>query len=842
MRTSLLFILVLTFLSLLKADETGYVNKISLTQGDTLKLYISTSVNPFSVQIYKYNDVDSLVTTISNISGGIRAYPDSCYYYGCNWPLSYSLVIPTSWLPGVYYAQFPTSVGSKSVLFMVSPKVRGSYSKILYLASANTWEAYNPIGGKSLYTYNSSNGVASYKVSFQRPGRAYTGYPEFSFELPFVRWLYRNHINVEYAVNYNIHSDPNFLSNYKVMVVDGHNEYWSNPEKTETQNFVTNGGNLIILSGNTCWWQVRYENNGNTIICYKDPSVDPLTGIIDSLVTYNWPLSPLNSPENNMTGLGYLSAGYVNDGDILPASAGYGGYTVYNHHSWVYNGTGLMEGEDLGYSDAIVGDETDGGLFNFVNGIPAFTGTDGSPTNFIVLGLSPASSTWGFNPIPRATFGIFHKQGGGTVFNAATINWSLGLDSNYYVQKITKNVFDKFTANKFPPDIVSWTPFNVETDFIQNENIPLNKRNFLRVDTSTVNLSVNAVNPYSGTISYQWFVNSLPAGSGSTLHVNNSQFSGQNKVNKIKALAYNSFDTSSISWNYFNTQLSIYSDPVTNVNIHSIYLYRINIFNNYNDSLTITAPGAPSWLSVTSDGELKGTAPGSVGSYPIKIIVTNQHAQADTQSFYLSVVDPSIIVTTYQLNITALIGGFYNGTRMQPDTITVELRNNTAPYVLVDSRKVVLDSTGKGIGQFTNSVNNVPYFIVVKHRNSIETWSASPQAFNNKTMVYDFTSSQTQAYGNNLAVKNGKWCIYNGDVNQDGIVDGTDVAAVDNANSAFSTGYLATDLNGDGIIDGSDLAIIDNNNNAFIAKYLPPGANNSVNKKTVKHKEFNKRK
>jgi hypothetical protein len=644
MRASLFFILVLTFLSILKADETGYVNKISITQEDTLKLYISTSVNPFSIQIYKYNDVDSLVTTISTIPGGLQSYPDSSYYYGCNWPVSYSLVIPISWLPGVYYAQFPTSVGSKLVLFMVSPKVRGSYSKILYLASANTWEAYNPIGGKSLYTFNSTDTIASYKVSFQRPGRAYTGYPEFSLELPFVRWLYRNHINVECAVNYDIHSDSSLLSIYKVMVIDGHSEYWSSPEKTETQNFVTNGGNLIILSGNTCWWQVRYENNGNTIVCYKDPTVDPYTGVIDSLVTYNWHLSPVNSPENYMTGLSYLGAGYVNDGSILPASAGYGGYTVYNHHSWVYNGTGLMEGEDLGYSDAIVGDETDGGLFNFVNGIPAFTGTDGSPTNFMVLGLSPAYSTWGFNPIPRATFGIFHKQGGGTVFNAATNNWSLGLDSNYYVQKITKNVFDKFTANKFPPDIVSWTPFNVETDFIQSENIPLNKRNFLRVDTSTVNLSVNAVDPYNGTISYQWLLNNLPAGNSSTLSINNSQFSSLNKVNKIKALVYNSFDTSAISWNYFNTQLAVYSDPVTDVNINSTYLYRINIFNSYNDSLTITAPGAPSWLSVTSDGELKGTAPAAMGVFPITIIVTNNHAQADTQLYVLNVNDPNFIL------------------------------------------------------------------------------------------------------------------------------------------------------------------------------------------------------
>jgi len=652
MKTIALFILF-AFVIIIKADETGYANKMSFKQGDTLELHISTTIDPFYIQIFKFNAVDSLVTTITTIPGGVQTYSDSSYYYGCNWPVSYSLVIPDTWLPGAYYAEFPTSVGSKDVIFFVSPKVRGSYSKILYLASANTWEAINPIGGKSLFNYNSSNGERAYKVSFLRPGRGYGGYPEFyQNEEFFVRWMYKNHINYECAVNYDIHSDSSLLSNYTVMAIAGQSEFWSYPERIETENFVKSGGNLIILSGTTCWWQARYEDNGNTLVCYEDPTLDPLTGVVDSLVTTNFSQPPVNSPENSMTGLSFLAAGYVNNGSLLPASAGYGGYTVYNHHSWVYNGTGLMEGEDLGYEEAIVGNATDGGLFNFVNGIPAFTGTDGSPTNFMVLGLSPAYSTWGFNPIPRATFGIVHKQGGGTVFNAATNNWSLGLDSNYYVQKITKNVFDKFSANKFPPDIVSWTPFNVETDFIQSENIPLNKRNFLRVDTSKVNLSVNAVDPYSGTVSYQWLLNNLPAGNSSTLSVNNSQFSSLNKVNKIKALVYNSFDTSAISWNYFNTQLAVYSDPVTNVNINSTYLYRINIFNSYNDSLTITAPGAPSWLSVTSDGELKGTAPASMGVFPITIIVTNNHAQADTQSYVLNVNDPNFILPVELVSFT----------------------------------------------------------------------------------------------------------------------------------------------------------------------------------------------
>ena len=148
---TLILLIIFAFITIIKADETGYVNKMSVKQGDTLELHISTQVSPFNIQIYKFNDVDSLVTTISNVTGGESFYPDSSFYYGCGWPVSYSLVIPDNWQPGVYYAQFRTSTSSKSVIFMVSPRVRGSYSQILYLANANTWEAINPVGGKSLF-------------------------------------------------------------------------------------------------------------------------------------------------------------------------------------------------------------------------------------------------------------------------------------------------------------------------------------------------------------------------------------------------------------------------------------------------------------------------------------------------------------------------------------------------------------------------------------------------------------------------------------------------------------------------------------------------------------------
>ena len=59
--------------------------------------------------------------------------------------------------------------------------------------------------------------------------------------------------------------------------------------------------------------------------------------------------------------------------------------------------------------------------------------------------------------------------------------------------------------------------------------------------------------------------------------------------------------------------------------------------------------------------------------------------------------------------------------------------------------------------------------------------------------------------------KNGENVIFCGDVNQDGIVDGSDMAAIDNASTNIILGYIPEDLNGDGIVDGSDMAIIDNN-------------------------------
>lgn len=168
--------------------------------------------------------------------------------------------------------------------------------------------------------------------------------------------------------------------------------------------------------------------------------------------------------------------------------------------------------------------------------------------------------------------------------------------------------------------------------------------------------------------------------------------------------------------------------------------------------------------------------------------------------------------TAITLNLTTLIEGFYNGVFMIPDTVKVYLRQAISPYAKVDSVKIRLDSSGNGINKFYNTPNNT-YYLTITHRNSIETWSKAGGELITKgaTLTYNFTTSSSQAYGNNMILKGTKWCIYSGDVNQDGFVNSTDLMFIDNDTFNCSFGYLPTDLTGDGFIDLNDLTICDNN-------------------------------
>lgn len=172
-----------------------------------------------------------------------------------------------------------------------------------------------------------------------------------------------------------------------------------------------------------------------------------------------------------------------------------------------------------------------------------------------------------------------------------------------------------------------------------------------------------------------------------------------------------------------------------------------------------------------------------------------------------------------KLTVTALIEGFYANGGLQ-DTLQVHLAKPTSPYTKYAPAKG-LSSTG-GVDFYLPKTNNeTSYYVAVTHRNAVETWSASPINTSSFPAAYNFTNAQSQAYGSNMVQISGKWCIFSGDVNQDGSVDLTDLIEVDNDNANFVTGYVPSDVDGNLSSDLSDMIIVDNNNAAFVGKVIP---------------------
>jgi hypothetical protein len=179
------------------------------------------------------------------------------------------------------------------------------------------------------------------------------------------------------------------------------------------------------------------------------------------------------------------------------------------------------------------------------------------------------------------------------------------------------------------------------------------------------------------------------------------------------------------------------------------------------------------------------------------------------------------------LDLKFIPEGFYdplNNRLNIKDTFTVYLANSVAPYSFADSDRVILDSISfLAKAYFPNASDGTNYYFVIKHRNSIETWSRSGGELLTLGTVlnYDFSNDSTKAYGNNLKKKEGKWCIFSGDVNHDYFLDGTDVSDCFNDASIGQSGYLVTDLTGDDFVDGTDVSVVFNNSILGIGTLYP---------------------
>jgi len=173
------------------------------------------------------------------------------------------------------------------------------------------------------------------------------------------------------------------------------------------------------------------------------------------------------------------------------------------------------------------------------------------------------------------------------------------------------------------------------------------------------------------------------------------------------------------------------------------------------------------------------------------------------------------------------------------DTVQIMLYDSMS-NAIVYSIKSIADTGGICQILIPNAYANSRYYIGIKHRGSIETWTNSSVLLNNG-ILYNFTTAASKAYGDNLVNDGtGIYLIYNGDVNQDGSVDFNDYPDLDIGSINGDFGYFPTDLNGDASVDFNDYPIIDINSINGVIALTPIVYNGFIRNKSIKKSVISK--
>jgi len=480
----------------------------SVTAGETVALRAAGPPAEAELRIHRIGLHRDLVWS-GNITLEPHDLPADAAANGCPWPDSATVDVPESWRSGYYEVSLRTRAGFRhdALGFFVVRASSVDPSRPLMALTTNTWNAYNDFGGRNLYSRGTRvsfarpmapgllkkpDGPGSRVAVVDAPDRAMhahvtyvrdhgftdwagsAGWP--NAELGFVRWAEQCGYEIDYAINADLERVPGLLDGRRLYLSVGHDEYWSWEMRDTVESFVRGGGNAVFLSGNTSFWQVRLEDDGATMIGFKDQfAKDPVYGTDrQHLLTSMWSDHLIGRPENDMTGVTFSRAGYHRIGKAVGVGAG--GYTVYRPEHWIFEGTETVYGDVIGAGAVTVGYECDGCEFTMRDGLPYPTGADGTPADFEILGLAPARP-FGRDNAPRgvaegarsecefiawrvldseepeavarfehghAMMGV-HRPGG-NVFTAGTTEWAWGvINQDPVIERITRNLINRLS-------------------------------------------------------------------------------------------------------------------------------------------------------------------------------------------------------------------------------------------------------------------------------------------------------------------------------------------------------------------------------------------------------------
>jgi len=431
----------------------GYALQVSVVPGNELDLHVSTGpAARYRVEVYRigwYAGAGARRVACSPGCGSdepgtarpVPPFDPATGYLNAGWPVTDRFPVTRSWTSGYYLAELVLTdgpdAGRGSWVPFVVREPPDQRSNVLVQAPVNTWEAYNDWGGRSLY-FN-FNGDGDNHVSFDRPYDEQTlktadgpatdnaNLPQIS-EFPLVRFLERYGYDVSYTTDVDTDARPAELLRHRLVVVAGHDEYWTTGIRDAFERARDLGTNLAFVGANIGFWQMRYEDGRRTIVEYRKASRDPETDPALKTVMFRQLTPP--RPECQLLGV----EGIVEPGNQSIGIEDMGVNSSALSDPWL-SGTGFTASTVL---PGLVGYEWD--LITPGCTTPPLTGlfhTPGTPSFDSVRYTAPS---------------------GARVFSAGSLRFSWGLDpgspqSNAGLQQFMRNALDDLTRPAPPTSL-----------------------------------------------------------------------------------------------------------------------------------------------------------------------------------------------------------------------------------------------------------------------------------------------------------------------------------------------------------------------------------------------------
>ncbi|MGE5323156.1 MAG: N,N-dimethylformamidase beta subunit family domain-containing protein, partial [Actinomycetota bacterium] len=435
----------------------GFATDISVNAGGTIFFKISTPATKYHFDIYRigYYGGNGARLIAGNLvpSASLPQTQPACLtdattqLLDCgNWAISASWQAPATAVSGVYLAHLirDDTGGDSHIVFIV--RNDSSHSDILFQTSDETWQAYNDYGGHSLYGPNGEFDLTqrAFKVSYNRPfdTRSFENASWFFYaEYPMILFLEANGYDVSYFTSVDAARNGALITNHKLYLSVGHDEYASGPKRASIEAARAAGVNLAFFSGNEFFWKTRWENSTDgsntpyrTLVCYKETLAN---AVIDPLDPPTWtgtwrdprfsPPADGGRPENALTGQLFRANGFGADNNalsiLIPAADGK--MRFWRNTAVAGQAAGqvwTLPGGTLGYEWDV--DEDNGA--RPAGAIRLSTASYPLTTDYLL----DFGGTYGAGTATHHMT-LYRAPSGALVFGAGTVQWAWGLDADH---------------------------------------------------------------------------------------------------------------------------------------------------------------------------------------------------------------------------------------------------------------------------------------------------------------------------------------------------------------------------------------------------------------------------